>query len=86
MHFNNVITRICKEMYGRVYCLPCDVCCVFDEFCDDNDGRYGGKLIFDRIFTDDELRWLAPFSPRDDGDSFDEAAFRFNVSINLFIS
>lgn len=64
-------------------CLPCDVCCVFDEFCDDNDGR---KQIFDRIITDDEPRWLAPFSPRDDGESFVEAAFRFNVSINLFIS
>lgn len=49
--------------------LPCDGC-VCDEFCDDIDGRYGGKLIFDRIFTDDELRLFELPSPIDDGESF----------------
>lgn len=57
-------------------CLPCDGC-VCDEFCDDNDGRYGGRLIFDRILTDDELRLFELLSPADDGESFifDEAEF-----------
>lgn len=56
--------------------LPCDVRCVLcDEFCDDIDGRYGGRLIFDRIFTEDELRLFEEFSPNDDGESFD-AGFR----------
>lgn len=50
--------------------LPCGVWCAFDEFCDDNDGRYGGKLMFDSIFTDDELRLLVLPSPSDDDESF----------------
>lgn len=64
--------------------LPCDVRCVLcDEFCDDIDGRYGGRLIFDRIFTEDELRLLfEQLSPNDDGESFvfddADAGFRYN--------
>lgn len=51
--------------------LPCDVSCALcDEFCDDIDGRYGGRLIFDRIFTEDELRLFEQLSPNDDGESF----------------
>lgn len=46
-----------------------------DEFCDDIDGRYGGRLMFDRIFTEDELRLFEQLSPNDDGESFD-AGFR----------
>lgn len=50
--------------------LPCDVCCVCDKFCEDSDGRYGGKLIFDSIFTEDELRLFELISHMDDGESF----------------
>lgn len=45
--------------------LPWDVVC---GFCDENevscDGRYGGRLIFDKILIEDELRLLR--SPNDD--------------------
>lgn len=58
-----------ESAHGKLNGLPCDGC-VWDEFCDDNDGRYGGRLIFDNIFTDDELRLFELFSPVDDGESF----------------
>lgn len=40
---------------SRTIIIPCDVCW----FCVDNGGkagRYGGKLIFDKILIDDEVR------------------------------
>lgn len=56
-----------------------------DEFCDDIDGRYGGRLIFDRIFTEDELRLFEQLSPNDDGESFvfddADAGFRYIYGI-----
>lgn len=65
-------------IFCDVCCLPCDVCCDCDELKEDIDGLYGGKLIFDKIFTPDELRLLA-HSPSEDGDSVtfedDDTAF-----------
>lgn len=56
-----------------------DDCCVWAELNEDIDGRNGGKLISDKIFTDDELR-LLEHSPSDDDDSLilddDDMAFR----------
>lgn len=53
------------------------------ELNDDIDGRNGGRLISDRIFTDEELR-LLEHSPSDEGDSLifddDEMAFRYMVA------
>lgn len=71
--------------------LLCADSWVCDKFCDETLGWYGGKLIFERIFTEDNPRLLLPFiSPSDDDESFvfDEvdAAFRCNEIKYLFIS
>lgn len=53
------------------------------ELNEDIDGRNGGRLMSDSIFTDDELR-LLEHSPSDDGDSLmfddDEMACRYLVA------
>lgn len=72
-----MLLRVDRNSYAS---LPWDVGWVCDEFCDDTDGRYGGKLMFDNIFTDDEPQLLPLPSPSDDGESFTfddvDAAFR----------
>lgn len=53
------------------------------ELNEDIDGRNGGRLMSDSIFTDVELR-LLEHSPSDDGDSFmfddDEMVCRYLVA------